>query len=633
MVVELSARILLAGLVLFLAGVTGRLDFDLALKAGLSTVALGIFGYRLEVRGFRNAGVSGFLAVADAFWIAFLLSTCGLLEMLGALTLIPVVWSVRKHGAPAPAMASLASMAIVGANALREGTQPSLQILGQAGAILAVGLLLGNERVMAQIAMPVRHEVVGTGTPESPDAWLELREKYRELREAYNDLDRRSRRDRLVSALAEAHRVDPSEFFDAVTKIVAQFVGAPKVVLYTVAGYGDALTVRASSGDLPNHLKDSALDVDVKDAPARVRHQSEKAIEALRQVDGVFSNVLLNHRGRIVGMLCLIDDRPDKLQAAERLAEEASDVVANIVNDAMERQVIRRRLREAEVLYDVATIGQDLEDRVALSQRFVRDLGETLEADSLEIVLMLDGRPMSMARHGRECDFLQDLSFAAGPGIDGWIGIGSPELLMFDVRRDDRVPSAAAIRHRVGSFLVIPLSDGERILGYALAATTRQGGLDLGAAETLRIAAYEMGHVLARRGPDGGGIMSIRDLNQRIQSQEGSLVVLQPLRMETLLESYGRPALASALRIYARRIRSRLPVGGAVAKRPNDELVAFLPGMTAEQAGAWANEMAASASLIGLRTPDGSTRLPLGIRAKVASVGPKHPALLLESAS
>jgi hypothetical protein len=61
-----------------------------------------------------------------------------------------------------------------------------------------------------------------------------------------------------------------------------------------------------------------------------------------------------------------------------------------------------------------------------------------------------------------------------------------------------------------------------------------------------------------------------------------------------------------------------------MTRRNEGDYVVFIPSTDSEFVRRWANDAATLASLVGVRTPDGSTRIPLALRAKVAPMNP-HP--------
>lgn len=105
------------------------------------------------------------------------------------------------------------------------------------------------------------------------------------------------------------------------------------------------------------------------------------------------------------------------------------------------------------------------------------------------------------------------------------------------------------------------------------------------------------------------------------EGNEGCLVYLEPLRKEETLARYGAPAFEIALRQLALRLRSKLPAGGALCRRSAGDYIAYLPHLQEQAARNWANEAAATASLIGIAIEEGRKRVPLAVRAKVARIG------------
>lgn len=112
------------------------------------------------------------------------------------------------------------------------------------------------------------------------------------------------------------------------------------------------------------------------------------------------------------------------------------------------------------------------------------------------------------------------------------------------------------------------------------------------------------------------------------QFKHGQLITLEPLRMEGMIQRFGRPAATLALRRFAKRMRARLPVGGAITTRSEGGFVAYVPFKGIAQANSWANELIAMASMIEVRTPDGSAKIPFPMRSKVAELSRQQDEVL-----
>jgi GGDEF domain-containing protein len=609
---ELCARLVLAGVLTFVAGAVPLLDFQLSIKVAIAVAVVGAFGYQLERRGLRKPSVSGLIAVADAFAIATLVGHHKVLGSLGFLVLAPIGYAALAHGARALSVSAVAAGALLLAQVVNGGTITA-EVMGQVLGVLLVGMVTGRRR-------EVIREVETQGTP---DALEELWERYGKLREAYRELETTSRRDHATSVLATAIAGNPDGWARRMAVAIADLTGAGRVVLYVKAEFGPSMVVRGVEGE---EGTEQAIEVDLRLPTAHVRLHAERMIAEHRLESAApFETVLLNRAGQIVGMVQIEHPTREGLLLCSEVLNEVAGVVAEMVVDGHQREEAERRRREAELLYDMAALASGAESAAHASARFCRELGEAMGADHVGVYMIeLDG-PRALARHGSDVRLLESLSFSEGPGLPGWIRIDAPELLMFDVRSDSRCPADAALKARVGSYMVMPLEVGAGTFGYITAASYRTGGLDLGAAETLRIAAAELGHALSRLNETNvpEGLMNPREFHLHVGSRRGSLVVLDPLRMERLIETFGRPAVNHALRRFARRVASRLPQGGAVCRRADGDYLAFLPECDEAFASMWANELAATASMIGLRTPDGSNRIPLAIRARVAMLDPQ----------
>jgi GGDEF domain-containing protein len=119
-----------------------------------------------------------------------------------------------------------------------------------------------------------------------------------------------------------------------------------------------------------------------------------------------------------------------------------------------------------------------------------------------------------------------------------------------------------------------------------------------------------------------GGMMTPKEFQRHVEGTPGGfLVYLEPLQPDELTRAFGRPAFATALRKYGARLNATLPAGGAVCRRSQGDYVVLLPPMSDDNARSWANDAAATASLIGVTTAEGSANVPLAVRAKVAALG------------
>ncbi|MCX7800821.1 MAG: GAF domain-containing protein [Fimbriimonadales bacterium] len=622
---ELATRLILAGTATLLAGLLAPDAFSLVWKVSSIVGIYSLLLHLLELRGWRNVGISGLAAALDAAATAVVLGSAGQLERFGFLVLAPTAFATVRHGIHAAAVAPLAAGALLGPGTMAGGLDPSPVLLAQAACVLAVGLLLNQRRVSESLAFhpePLAH----TEDEAEPDALLELRESYRQLKDQYRSLEIRARRDRLVRQLAEAEPSRGQSSMVALADRLRSVAECRSVTLYSLSQDGTRMVVHAVSGDPGGSLTEESVAVDVRDSAAAMKDRLQRALRAAYSPAEAppMANVLLTDSGRVVGMLHATADNEQALERATVALEDAAPYLARRLADDRRRAAVERRLRETELLYELSSTFLGATTPNTAAARVVRELFAVLEADHLSVQWVEDGECLIAAQAGARLRFLDAMSFAAGPGVGGWLGIGAPEIAIFDTGEDSRCEPTEFLKRRVRSLCIVPLVDGERVVGLVAAASHRTGGIQEAQVRTLRAVAAELARTVGRltRGRDlPEGLMTPGEFRRVAEGcPEGALVHLETLRKESLVESFGRPAIEHALRKLAVRIRSRLPAGGAVCRRDEMDFVVLLPRHSETDAAKWANEAAAHASMIGLRTPDGSARIPLAVRARVASL-------------
>lgn len=625
---ELTVRLIGAGLVTFAAGMLDATVFDFAWKILLFFGVYSLVGYQLELRNMKNAGIAGFIAVADAIIIALLLGSVNRIDDLGFLALAPCAYAAARYGSMPTAMAPLAATGLISSSMVMLGKPPTAILMVQAGAVLLVGLLMNHRRIIVtvngneQASIPV-FETEKTSEPEDV---IELRASYRELREKVRDLETSGRRDRVCCQLYETKMAKDDSYFKRFARKVKDLCKVESVTLYTLSQFADTMVVRSSAGEANANLQDAALPIDTRLSQAQLQDRVQSALTALigHENKGLIANVLLTLHGRVTGMLVLHDPNPIRLSAGKDVAESMSGFIASMLYDESKRAEQERRLKETELLYEIATICNGADTPNNLAARVVREVETIIDTDHLSIHWLDDGYSIMAAHMGATYQALDAVSFANGPGLDGWLSVGAPELNMIDISKDARCNSEISLKMRIGSLCVVPIQFSDKPFGFVCATTCRTGGLDTPEIETLRVVAAEMGQALARlmsASEPQAGLMTPREFQSRIQEQgEGCIVALETLRKKQLSETFGRPAIEHAQRQLALRIRSKLPTGGCICRRSQGDYAVYLPGCNEPFARSWANEIAALASMIGLRTPDGKSRIPLAVRGKAAKI-------------
>jgi GGDEF domain-containing protein len=623
---EMSLRLLLAGTALFLGGMFGTPKFETAAISAAALILIATFSIVMQSRKKWNSGIAGLVACAEAATLAYFLSGVGLLDSLGVLVLVPCLWAWTRYESQLLAMAPLAGGSLLLAHNFGSGGEiPGVDLLAHTGAILALAALIERLQPKAEPVIKV-DRALPAPSPVPLLEHLELREKYRDLRSEFEQLSERAKRDHVTALLADVVRTDSADD-QGLLEALYRLAPVESLSLYRLSEVGDRMVVSATRGETEvRHVVtiDSGASADVI-----VR----RASEALRTtpVSGMpFRNVPLFHGSKTVGMISLRDSNLVTLDAAHRSLEAAAETIARVAFECAERRSVRARLQEAELLYELSALTKGAESRVSAAKRFCREIAEAIFADSVCVYLVDTDSLVPVAKSGPETRLIEAMSFANGPGLAGWIATGAPELNMFDARDDDRCPSEDALRLRVGSYLASPILDGDDVVGLVTAHTAITNGLDLRAAETLRVASAELGQAFARL--DGRDeepqIMNPDEFREFLQGKSGHLVHLQIPARERLIRTFGRLETERAVRTLLRRVRSRLPEGSVVCRRSKGDLVVFLPAVDASFAQRWTNEMAAAAALIGLRSLDGKTRIPLGLRGKTAALYPQETQLL-----
>jgi GAF domain-containing protein len=421
---------------------------------------------------------------------------------------------------------------------------------------------------------------------------------------------------------------NPDRVQQRVTQKLRDLTGVLGISLHTTAEYADTLVVRASSGDLPERMLTSSIPIPGVTGETQLKRQFDQWMRALRSGDATANSrsIVLKTRHRVVGILCLSDPSGERLQRAADLLDEIAPSIAQLLADDLEQELLRKRLKEAELLYTVSTITQGAESSLAIAARVVRELWTSFDLDHLAVHFVDMSGTMTAASEGATASLFPHLQLGGEVGLDGWLALQAPEIVMNDATEDDRVDKRVAIQKRVGSYAVFPIRFGEEPFGFLTAATHRVGGIDVAEAETLRILTAELSQAVGRLESQQGisGLVTPGEFQAAMaRGLNGSLVYLEPVRRDEIVAEFGEPAYEHAIRNFARRLKTKLPAGGMLCRRREGDYVAFLRDVTEAFASSWSNEASAMAAMIGVSTPDGRAKIPLALRAKVSMITPQ----------
>ncbi len=611
---ELGVRLLLSGLLIFVAGATDAIHMELAIEVSGALAIAAVLNH-LTTRDGQKSDLSGTaLALFDSVLLGIVLADSGLLQSFGILTLAPLALGIERFGRSTAYCAPLVAFGMVFANQMvHPGYHVPDPILRQAGAVFIVGLMIAIGAAIK--ARATENEP----PPAAANEVLLVREQFRRLEDAYEILRQGSQRDRVLSSMAGSQAIRPLARAGTMIERLATATSLEGIVLYSVADVGQLMGVRAKHGTIPDGLADLALTIASDWSQSQIQ---ERISGQLRRIlsDHPFEVICLVHAGKIVGSLCLLHSDPKILNDAKRTVEATAPQLAAIISEAFERSTMERRIREAELLYSLASLARGCESTLDLCSRFADELADMTQADQAGIYIIEDGRALCLANFGGDARLIETMSFGLGPGIAGWTRVGMPELILLDVRSDDR---AAKTNKRIGSYFVVPFTTSE-FDGFVTIATTATCGLDLGSAETMRILVAELARAIDTIETDApSGILSSSEMQTLMHGRDGSLAVFEILRRETIETQFGKSTYRATVRTFMRRVAAKAPPRSGVMRNEKGQIVVFIPEMTEIDASRWANEMTAVASMIGIRGPD-STKLPIAVRAKVAAFNPQN---------
>ncbi len=615
-------------------------SFDVGWKLGAAMASIALMLLLLERRSLRAPNVSAIVAIIDIGVISYILASSGRLDYYGYVCFSPIVFAAVRHRANSALMAPLGASTIFCAGILAPKIPPLDHLAVLAGFIAVVGLLVRPMREIITVTEHIEVPVESDFNPEiehSPSRrYLELRDSYRSLRDAYRTLERRARKDRICSLLFDSGINQGEKTMASITNRMRELTGVTGLSLYTAAEYSDVMVVSAFSGELPDSMTTRSVPTGTAISETQLKQQFDMWLRAIRSTeDAPFSrSLVLKDKAKVIGVLCLSDPKPENLQRAIDIAEEALPFVSRLLSLSMQQAEHGRRMRQAELMYLVSSVCHGADSNISLASRFVRELWSSLSLDHLA-VHFLDGRQSVIAAsEGATAAIFDSIQFGTHAGVAGWLSSNYPEVVIYDTTADDRIEKKDALQRRVGSYVVLPLKYGAEPIGFMTAATHRVGGIDIHEVEILRTLAAELSQAFGRLEVEhsaASGMVSPREFQQAVSEIEGSLVHLEPLQREQIIEDFGQPAFDYAVRQFAHRLRSMLPSGSLLCRRNEGDYVVLLADADVSVASLWANQASVLASMVAITTPDGRARVPLGLRVKVSALA-KQTHQIVESA-
>ncbi|MBL8066605.1 MAG: GAF domain-containing protein [Chthonomonadaceae bacterium] len=522
--VEFAARFILGTGVLLASGLLGRPSFDPAWRFVAFFIAYSAMGFALERRNMKNPGSAGIIAVLDSGVVAFLLSMSGLLPTFGLFALLPPAYAAFRYGSDPVSMAPIASAWILVASNFFGSGGWTTSLLVQAAGILGIGLL-GARKPVVHIVKEVV-EVESKGGPSEPlsQDYFDLREKYRELRDHSLDLERRTKRDRILVQLNET-LTENGDDLEELAKKLRETLGVDGLTFHSMTQSRGTLVVQAVTGDVPTNLADTALRVPEFASEWQIKSSFSNLASALKSSeDSQHSHTtVLKIKGRIVGVVTIFDRIRHKVADTAETINDLSEALAALVRRTERTLADRRRTRQAETLHSLAVVTQGVDSAPSLCARIVRELAESLKPDHLSISMLEGEATTVLSQVGSTFRALDHMTFPMGDGVAGWVNQGHPEVLVSDARSSETMSRDIAIKQRIGSVMIVPILYEEGPFGFLTVTTNRVHGIDDAMVETLRLSGAELGHALGRLAMESKKVFGLATPSEFFRSADLSL--------------------------------------------------------------------------------------------------------------
>ncbi|HEY3782151.1 MAG TPA: hypothetical protein VGL56_13790 [Fimbriimonadaceae bacterium] len=626
---ELSIRLLFAGFVFMLSAWVGAPDLSIAWKLSLFVGAYAGIGHLIETRRGRIRAVTATYAICDAATILFVGAGLHQTQGLALCAVLPAIYANRTHRLSLWATLPAVAILTLAAGAVASGGTPPIGIYFIALAMVGAAYLLkeGVNTGTQPIPEPIIIHVPKHAAAEiDADAFLLLRENFRKVKERYVELEKDSKKDHALAELFSCKVPSSVNFHTRIAEKIAQLCGADSVAIYTLAQFGNRMVVRGTAGANHPIVEDSSYAVDLSQATRQITDKVELSTRAmLTEGDRAkVATVLLMTDSKVVGMLNLFHTEWNTLLEAKRLAEDLATSIAWIITDQQKRTTFDRRLHEMEVLYETAAISTGSTNRHDLADRVTRRLAGVVSADFVGTYLLEDGVPKLVSHCGVEVPCLDCMSFATGSGFEGWLNAGAPEVAVFHPGDDQRCETDVLLRRRIGGFFIMPLQFQEMPFGFMVAASRASGALEASDLAALRAISCEFAQAVCRielpNDVASGLVTPTAFQGLAGGARPGCLIFFELLKRQQFKEVCEPNAVREGLRAFSLRLRGKLTAGGAATQKAGGDFVAFLPNASAEFAASWANDVAATASMIGVATTSGKKTIPLAFRARVADL-------------
>ncbi|HWP31101.1 MAG TPA: GAF domain-containing protein [Fimbriimonadales bacterium] len=608
----------------------GQPPMEIAWIIGVLTATYAAVAFLVESKKKTNPAFAGLVAGLDSLAISAALAYSGWLHFFGLIVVAPLVYAVAKRGSNPLATGAIAAAALVFANAMAIGTLEDPIAFAQSAGILIVALFANSPRIVVRpkTIQQMIAELAEPAIENSTQALIELREKYRRLAREYRELERKSRVDRLGTKVLLGRAHAGGALSDVMNQ-VREMMRAEGIILFTKNQLGDRFIVNEKAGRVPKDSITLSIPIQPNDSAQKLQLRINEAI-ASSQKDYAeelsFCSVLLTLHGKLIGILTLFIKDSHELEDLRRRAEEASEVIARVIVDEREHAGILRKLRESELLYEIACRIDGAATVTDLSRRVVQVLKDILPECDISIYKLQDEKPTLMAREGRVIKLFETLLYQP-EGIEGWLRGGGKPIFAYSASNHPDIHPAEAAKLRVGSYFLVPIAEGDQIIGFISVSSRTEGALGKEDAKTLTDVATEFAHTLSvlRESKKKGstGLLSVTEFQKEmmeISNRGGCIVYIEPLRFRELENELGKHTIELAARQLGLLIHRHSPRTARICRKSDYSYIVLLPDTTLQEAQEWANHIMTLAAMRSYDSYTERTPVPLAVRARPADL-------------
>lgn len=619
---EFAIRLGLTLTLLAGAGATGLIKTSYIAPTGIGAFAISAFALALsQAHGIpvakRRANMN-LLACLDTCFVASAISIAHLLPTWGWLAAVGGVIGVLRGANPNLLAPIVAGSIVVGAGLnLGSGPYPTECLLQALFGAIPFAILSGNHEYLVSLRRIAKLSELPEETPEEDDL-LFTRERYRQTCEKLARAERQAQKLSRIAEFQNLRGLPHDKVIPTLLYKLKELAEVSHVELYTISTTQGVACLRTYSGKrkVAGIAKSIPIDTSLM---ANVTDQIGEAIRAQSPVEPPV-NIPLVHAGRSIGLLALYGDDVDR-EPLRKLGEQVGSVIAEIIGENDERVAIAARAKQAEFLYDLAVVERGEQTPHEVCQAVIAELASLYRLDQISICAFTNGELRIDCTTASTETFVTSLRFDNALGLGGWISNGVPDIWIKDTQSPESPCDAtAASRHRIGSYLLLPLVVGSSLFGTLELWSSAGGSITEPMIDSAKMVAQEACRAIERLlGQSQPQLLKEQEFAVRFKnSKNGHFVILEILKRGQIVDQIGRPALRHVHRKLKFRLLSKLPSGGFMCAQKSEGFLAYLPTENLTEAESWANDAVTTASLLGIQSETGSHRIPVALRAKVA---------------